>query len=63
MLNADGQQVPWYVGISSTIFLDGRESKTVSVTMIHPETPSKGSYEQLFGLDVDNGVSMFTPLS
>ena len=54
-----GQQVSWYVGISSTNFsLEGRESKTVSITMIHPETPSKGTYEiQLFGLDVDNGVS------
>ena len=54
-----GQQVSWYVGISSTNFsLEGRESKTVSVTMIHPETPQKGTYEiQLFGLDVDNGVS------
>tara|TARA_B100000900_G_scaffold263254_2_gene224531 strand:- start:16691 stop:21310 length:4620 start_codon:yes stop_codon:yes gene_type:complete len=54
-----GQQVSWYVGISSTNFsLEGKETKTVSVTMIHPETPQKGTYEiQLFGLDVDNGVS------
>ena len=54
-----GESMPWYVGVSSTSFsLQGQESTTLSVTMIHPETPAKGNYQiQLQATDTDNGVS------
>jgi len=54
-----GLPISWYIGISSANFtLEGQESISFSVTMIHPETPAKGTYQiQLLGLDVDNGVN------
>lgn len=58
-----GESVTWYVGLSETSFsLQGQESKTLSVTLIHPETPAKGNYQiQLLATDTDNGVnSQFT---
>ena len=54
-----GESISWYVGISSTSFsLQGQQSAPLSVTMIHPETPTKGNYIiQLQATDTDNGVS------
>ncbi len=54
-----GESISWYVGISTTSFsLQGQESDSLSVTMIHPDTPAKGTYQiQLQATDTDNGVS------
>ncbi len=54
-----GETLSWYVGLSSSEFeLEGQESKSIIVTMIHPKTPEKGTYQiQLMAMDEDYSIS------
>ncbi len=57
---SDGQEYPsWYVSASGYNFsLNGSASAQIQVNMVHPTTPSPGTFViPLTGIDVDNGLS------
>jgi uncharacterized membrane protein len=56
---SDGASFSWYVGLSDTGFiLNGGQSASTNVTVIHPSPPDPGIYAiSLTGIDNDNLIS------
>ncbi len=53
------EELNWYVGLSGSQYqLVGSESVSLTVTVVHPESPAPGTYRlSLIATDIDNAIS------
>ena len=55
----DGTELNWYVGLSGSQYeLTGSESVSLTVTVVHPQSPAPGTYRiALSATDLDNSIT------